>query len=201
MCFFHFDPMDDLEKMRAGLWLHAWQPSILEALQRTEELLFRFNALPPSRLAEREAILGRLLGHLGEGCCIHSPFHCDFGTQISIGDRFVSNFNFTVLDEAPVRIGNRVLIGPNVSIFTVNHALTVGQRNEGIMRSLPVEIGDDVWIGGNTVITQGVEIGRGSVIGAGSVVTRSIPPDVIAFGNPCRVVRPITDRDRIDEVY
>ena len=190
--------MDDLEKMRAGLWLYAVRPQITAALQRTEELVFRLNSLPPSRREEREAIFRRLFKRIGAGCCIHSPFHCDFGEQISIGDGFVGNYNLTILDEAAVTIGDHVFIGPNTGIYTVNHALLPDQRNAGIMRSLPVVIGDNVWIGGNVVITQGVSIGNGAVIGAGSVVTHDIPMGVIAVGNPCRVLRPITEEDRIE---
>ena len=147
--------MNELEKMRAGFWLHAVCPPIGEALRRTEELVFTLNALPPSRREEREAILKRLFGRVGRNCCLHSPFHCDFGESISIGDDFVGNFGLTILDEAPVTIGDRVLIGPNVGIYTVNHALLPDQRAEGIMRSLPVTIGPDVWHGGHTVGTQG----------------------------------------------
>ena len=193
--------MNDLEKMRAGRWLHAVTPEIGAALLRAEELCFRLNQLPPSRREEREAIIRQLFARVGEAPCLHSPFHCDFGTQISVGDHFVGNFHLTILDEAPVTIGDRVLIGPNVGIYTVNHALLPDQRAEGIMRSLPVTIGNDVWIGGHTVVTQGVAIGDGTVIGAGSVVTRDIPAGVVAVGNPCRVVRPVTEADRIAEVF
>ena len=193
--------MNELERMKAGYWLHAVCPPIGAELHRAEELCFRLNQLPPGHREEREAILRELFGHLGEGCTLHSPFHCDFGTQIRIGDGFVGNFNLTILDEAPVTIGDRVLIGPNVGIYTVSHALQPDQRAEGIMRSLPVRIGNDVWIGGHAVITQGVTIGDGAVIGAGSVVTHDIPARVIAAGNPCRVLRPITEEDRIWEVY
>ena len=147
--------MGDLEKMKAGLWLHAICPEIGGALLRTEELVFRLNQLPPSRREEREAIIRQLFGHVGKSVCIHSPFHCDFGAQISVGDHFVGNFNLTILDEAPVTIGDHVFIGPNVGIYTVNHALLPDQRNAGIMRSLPIAIGNNVWIGGHTVVMQG----------------------------------------------
>lgn len=193
--------MDDLEKMTSGKWLYAITPQIREALERGERLCYRLNALPPSEHAEREALLRELLGRVGVSPTIHSPFRCDFGTQIEIGDHFVGNFNLVILDEAPVRIGDHVFIGPNVGIYTVNHALDAAQRNAGIMRSLPVQIGNDVWIGGNVVILQGVTIGNGAVIGAGSVVTHDIPAGVVAAGNPCRVRRPITPDDRIEEVF
>ena len=169
--------MGDLEKMKAGLWLHAICPEIGGALLRTEELVFRLNQLPPSRREEREAIIRQLFGHVGKSVCIHSPFHCDFGAQISVGDHFVGNFNLTILDEAPVTIGDH-----------------------GIMRSLPITIGNNVWIGGHTVVMQGVTIGDNTVIGAGSVVTHDIPAGVVAVGSPCRVLRKITEADRVTPV-
>ena len=187
--------MDDLEKMRAGLWLYAVTPQIGNALRQTEELVFELNRLPPSRREEREAIIRRLFGRIGREFTIHSPFHCDFGEQIA------GNYNLTILDEAPVTIGDHVFIGPNVGLYTVAHALVPDQRNAGIMRSLPITIGNNVWIGGNTVVMQGVTIGDNTVIGAGSVVTRDIPAGVIAVGSPCRVLREITEADRIAEVY
>ena len=162
--------------------------------------MFRLNQLPPSRREEREAIIRQLFGHVGKSVCIHSPFHCDFGAQISVGDHFVGNFNLTILDEAPVTIGDHVFIGPNVGIYTVNHALLPDQRNAGIMRSLPIAIGNNVWIGGHTVVMQGVTIGDNTVIGAGSVVTRDIPAGVVAVGSPCRVLRKITEADRVTPV-
>ena len=192
--------MDDYEMMRAGRWLHAVTPRIGEALHRAEELCFRLNQLPPSRREEREAIIRQLLGHVGKEITLHSPFHCDFGEQISVGDHFVGNFNLTILDEAPVTIGNHVFIGPDVGIYTVRHALLTDQRNAGIMQSLPVTIHDNVWIGGHATLLPGVTIGQGAVIGAGSVVTHDIPPQVVAAGNPCRVLRPITEADRVQEV-
>ena len=187
--------MDDLEKMKAGLWLHAIRPQIGEALRRAEELVFELNRLAPSRREEREAIIRRLFGRIGRDFTIHSPFHCDFGEQISIGDHFVGNFNLTILDEAPVTIGDHVFIGPNVGLYTVSHALLPDQRNAGIMRSLPITIGNNVWLGANVVVCGGVTIGDGCVIGAGSVVVKDIPPMSFAAGNPCRVIRPITQED------
>ena len=148
----------------------------------------------------RGAIIRQLLGHVGKEITLHSPFHCDFGEQITVGDHFVGNFNLTILDEAPVTIGNHVFIGPDVGIYTVRHALLPDQRNAGIMQSLPVTIHDNVWIGGHATLLPGVTIGQGAVIGAGSVVTHDIPPLVVAAGNPCRVLRPITEADRVPKV-
>ncbi len=190
--------MDKLDIMRSGAWLRAIDPDIGAALLRAEELCFRLNALPPSQRGERERIVRELLGGIGASFVLHSPFRCDFGTQITIGDHFTGNFNLTILDEAPVHIGDHVFIGPNVGIYTVTHALHPDQRNEGVMRSRPVRIEDDVWIGAQAVILPGVTVGRGAVVGAGSVVTRDIPAGMLAAGNPCRVLRPIVAADRID---
>lgn len=191
--------MNDFEKMTSGRWLYGIVPSIGEALRRTEELLFRLNALAPSRTEEHDALLRQLLGRTGRRFTIHSPFHCDFGEQISLGEEFVGNFGLTILDEAPVTIGDRVFIGPHCGLYTVAHALDAAQRARGVMRARPITIGDDVWIGGHTVVLPGVAIGDRAVIGAGSVVTRDIPAGVVAAGNPCRVIRPIGPGDRIAE--
>lgn len=189
--------MDSLDLMKAGVWHNGIVPEIGEPLARCEELCYELNMLPPSRKQEREAIIRRLLGKVGERFILHSPFHCDFGSQISLGENFVGNFNLTILDEGEVTIGDNVFIGPNVSIYTVTHALDACQRNAGVMRSRPVTIGSNVWIGGNVVILPGVTIGENSVIGAGSVVTKDVPASVLAVGNPCRVVRSITESDRL----
>lgn len=132
-----------------------------------------------------------MIGSIGGRFVIHSPFRCDFGTNIHIGDNFIGNFNLAILDEAEVTIGNNVFIGPNCSLCTIVHALDAGQRNAGIMRALPITVGDDVWIAANVVVLPGVTIGRGAVIGAGSVVTKDVPAGVLAAGNPCRVIREI----------
>ena len=188
--------MDDLEKMKTGMWLYARKPQIRKALQRCEELVFRFNSLPSSREEERNAIIRQLFGRTGGTFCIHSPFHCDFGSQISIGEDFTGNFNLTILDEAPVTIGNHVFIGPNVGIYTVTHALLPDQRNAGVMRSLPVTIGDNVWMGGGVIINPGVTVGNDVVIASGSVVVKDVPSHVIIGGNPVHIIREITDNDR-----
>lgn len=182
---------DPFALLHSGEWMNGFTDDILQALTRCEEKCFELNSLPPSRRAEREQIIRTLFGHVGQTPIVHSPFHCDFGTNIHIGDHFVGNFHLTILDEAEVRIGNHVFIGPNTSLCTIVHAFDAEQRNAGIMRALPINIGNNVWIASNVVVLPGVTIGEGAVIGAGSVVTKDIPPRVLALGNPCRVVRPL----------
>ena len=127
---------------------------------------------------------------------LEPPLRCDYGSNIRLGDRVYANFNLVVLDCAAVTIGNDVLIGPNVGIYTAGHPVDPGLRRQGLEFALPITIEDGVWIGGHAVIAPGVRIGRNSVIGAGSVVTKDIPANVVAVGNPCRVVRSVTEKDR-----
>lgn len=187
----------NLQTLRSGEWCHCFSPEISAILSDCEEKCFRLNSLPPSATEQRSEIIKSLLGGTGERFIIHSPFHCDFGTNIKIGNNFIANFNLTILDETDVTIGDNVFIGPNVSIYTITHALDISQRNEGLMQARPVTIEDNVWICGNCVILPGVTIGDGCVIGAGSVVVHDIPPLTLAIGNPCRPLRPITETDKI----
>ena len=188
----------DLQLRASGQWHNGFAPSIGEALSRTADLVFRLNSLPVSASTQRDALIRELLGRIGSNYHINPPFRCDFGHNIAIGDNFVGNFNLTILDEAAVTIGDNVFIGPNTGIYTICHAIDAAQRLQGIMRALPVTIGDDVWIGAGVSILPGVTIGQGTVIGAGSVVTSDIPERVIAVGNPCRVLRPLRDDERVD---
>lgn len=187
--------------LRSGVWMDGFAADIAPALSRCEDMCFRLNSLAPSRVDERREIVSELFGKVGYRCLIHSPFHCDFGFNIQIGDNFVGNFNLTILDEAVVTIGDNVFVGPNCSLCTVTHALHADQRDAGIMRAKPITIEDDVWIAANVVVLPGVTIGRAAVVGAGSVVSRSIPPGVLAVGNPCKVVRPIGESDRVEPMF
>lgn len=189
-----------IDDMHAGHWVNGFHPEAWRIMQGCEDLCFRLNATLPSATTERAALVEQIFGRIGEGFTVHSPFRCDFGKHIFAGRNLVANYNLTILDEGIVTIGNNVFIGPNVSIYTINHALLPEQRNVGVMRALPVDIADDVWIGGGTTILPGVSIGRGAVIGAGSVVTRSIPAMTIAAGNPCRIIRAITPDDIVDRI-
>ena len=184
--------MTEKELMQSGLPYSAVDLQLLKELNATKDVIHRYNALMPSQTEELLSILKNLLGHIGDDhICINQPFFCDYGKQISVGKRFFANFNFTVLDEAKVTIGDNCFIGPNVSIYTACHSTDPVERNSRREWAEPVTIGDNVWIGGSVTILPGVTIGDNTTIGAGSVVTKDIPANVVAAGNPCKVIRKI----------
>ena len=176
------------DKMKSGAWYDAEDESLRTLRAQCRSKLQQFNAMPVSDKQKAIDILYELLD-AQEGLNIEAPFHCDYGKNIHLGRQFYANFNFSVLDEADVIIGDHVFIGPNVGIYTAIHPLDAQTRNKCIERAEGVRIGDDVWIGGGAQILPGVTIGSRSVIGAGSVVTHDIPDDVVAAGNPCRIIR------------
>lgn len=188
--------MNQKERMLSGLPYKAWLDGLSQERLACQEKLGRFNALPPQAREEAAALLKELFGKTRESVHVVPPLYCDYGTNIQVGENFFANYHFTVLDCAPVTIGDNVQIAPNVSIYTAGHPLHPDSRNSGYEYALPITIGDNVWIGGNVVICPGVTIGDCAVIGAGSVVTRDVPPWTVAAGNPCRVLRQITEADR-----
>lgn len=182
--------MTEKEKMIAGLVYDATDPVLHKGLQATREALHEFNMLHPSETQRMKEILKGLLGATADDeFLINQPFRCDYGEQISIGKRFFANFNLTVLDEAPVTFGDDCFIGPNVSIYTACHSTDPIERNSRQEWAEPVNIGHNVWIGGSVTILPGVTIGNNVTIGAGSVVTRDIPSNSVAVGNPCKVIK------------
>lgn len=184
--------MTEKEKMLAGMVYSAVDEALLNELMETRERIFEYNSLHPGETAKMRAIIKKLLGHTGDDeFIINQPFRCDYGKQISIGRRFFANFNFTVLDEASVSIGDDCFIGPNVSIYTACHSTDPVERNTRQEWAKPVTIGNNVWIGGSVTILPGVTIGDNVTIGAGSVVVSDIPSETIAVGNPCKVVKSI----------
>lgn len=189
--------MNQRERMLAGLPYKAWLDGLEEDRELCKRRIYELNTLPPDRRGEIPALLKALLGGTGERIMIEPPFHCDYGWNIHVGEDFFANYNLTILDVGRVAIGDNVQIAPNVAIYTAGHPVHPDSRNSGYEYGIPVTIGDSVWIGGNAVILPGVTIGSGSVIGAGSVVTTDVPAGVIAAGNPCRVLREITEEDRI----
>ena len=189
--------MNQKERMLANLPYRSWLDGLPEDRLETKKKLFRYNNLPPDEADEREKLLREILGKTKDGYLnIESPFHCDYGYNIEIGTEFFANYNFIVLDVGKVRIGDNVMMGPNVAIYTAGHPLHPDSRNSGYEYGIDISIGNNVWIGGNVCIMPGVNIGDNVVIGAGSVVTQDIPSNVIAVGVPCRVQREITDEDK-----
>lgn len=177
------------EKMLAGELYDAQDGQLAAERLRAQLLIQELNATPANQPAERTRLLRALLPNAGADMSVNSPFYCDYGTNIKMGDQVFLNFNCTILDVMSVTIGSRTLLGPGVQIYTATHPLDYRERSTGLEFARPVVIGEDVWVGGGAIICPGVSIGARSVIGAGSVVTRDIPADVVAAGNPCRVIR------------
>ncbi|MDE6290146.1 MAG: sugar O-acetyltransferase [Muribaculaceae bacterium] len=176
-------------RMVAGEVYDATHPSLLKKLEETRELIWRYNSLRPSLKEEKREILTQLLGSHGDEFKFNQPFRCDYGENIHIGEYFFANFNLTILDEAEVRVGDHCFIGPNVSIYTACHPLDAQERNKTVEWAEPVTIGNNVWIGGSVTICPGVTVGDNVVIGAGSTVTKDIPSNVVAAGNPARIIK------------
>lgn len=189
--------MAQRERRQAGLYFCALDPEIHEERLRAQTLIQRYNSLTPAEHQEAEEIIRSLLGSMGKRYHFVPPVFFDYGSNVHIGDYSFVNSNFTALDAGRIEIGKRVFIGPNVSIYTPTHPLLAEERNTGYEQGKPVTIDDNVWIGGSVIILGGVTIGDGAVIGAGSVVTRDIPANTIAIGNPCRPLRPITEDNRV----
>ena len=182
--------MTEKEKMLAGMVYSAVDEQLLDELNAVKTVIHKYNSLSPADVDGRREILKGLLGAVGDDdIIINQPFYCGYGKQISVGKRFFANFHFTVLDEARVTIGDDCFIGPNVSIYTACHSTDPVERNTRREWAEPVTIGDNVWIGGSVTILPGVTIGDNVTIGAGSVVTKDIPSNVVAVGNPCRVIK------------
>ncbi|TNM41959.1 sugar O-acetyltransferase [Nocardioides albidus] len=183
------DPRSMKERMLAGDLYLADDPELVDAYVRAQELTEAYNATGVRERERRTAILGELLGAIGEDTAIRPPLHVDYGSQIRIGARAFVNFGLVALDVAAITIGDDVQIGPNVQLLTPIHPLEAGPRRDKWESAAPITIGDNVWLGGGVVVCPGVTIGADTVVGAGAVVTRDLPAGVLAVGNPARVVR------------
>ncbi|MCM4158520.1 sugar O-acetyltransferase [Antarcticibacterium flavum] len=181
------------EKMLAGELYDPLDKGLVEERLRTRLLLKELNDTGEDQPQKRKETLMKLLPGAAKDLWLQPPFYCDYGANIITGEKVFFNFNCVVLDVMQVKIGSRSMFGPNVQIYTATHPLDHNERSSGVEYAKPIEIGEDVWVGGSAVICPGVKIGDRSVIGAGSVVTKDIPADVFAAGNPCRVIRKIRE--------
>ena len=186
--------MTEQERMKQGyIWEDDEENLALQA--KCKKLVKKFNDLPTEAMAEREAVVHEIFGEVGEHVWLNSPLTVAVGKYVSIGSGTYANMNLTLIDDWKITIGKNVLIGPNVTLCTTGHPIDPAHRQDG-MYSFPITIGDNVWLGGNVMVLPGVTIGENSVIGAGSVVTKDIPANVVAFGSPCKVYREINEHDK-----
>lgn len=179
------------EKMLAGELYDPLDPELVRGRERARDLCWALNATREGEPDERRRILRELFAAGGDGAWVQPPFFCDYGSNIRLGRKCYFNFNCVVLDVCPVTVGDHTLFGPAVQIYTASHPLDAELRRTQEFGK-PVVIGSDVWVGGGAIILPGVTVGSRSVIGAGSVVTRDVPEGVLAAGNPCRVIRPVS---------
>lgn len=188
--------MTEKEKKDLGYLYKDYDEELMRDLIKCKDLCHKINKLKPSKIKAKQKLFKKLFNHVGDNVSITSPFYCDYGYNISVGDNFYANHNLVILDCTKITIGNNVFIGPDCLFSAAEHPIDFEQRNKGLEIALPITIGNNVWIGGKTTIIAGVSIGDNSVIGAGSVVTKDIPPNVVAFGNPCKVFRNINENDK-----
>ena len=187
--------MTEKEKVKNGLMYNPnYDKELIEERMYAKDICYEYNKTRPSEIETRRNIIEKLLGKTEKNFLIEQPFVCDYGYNIEIAENFYANHNLVILDAAKVEFGENVFIAPNCGFYTAGHPINIEERNKGIEYAKPIKIGNNVWIGGNTVVLPGVTIGDNVTIGAGSVVTKDIPSNVIAFGNPCRVKKNLSER-------
>ncbi len=192
--------MSDLNIMHSGELYLPLDPSITEEQYRRQELLYEYNATRPSQMEKRLTLLRQMLAEIGEESYIEPPFHANWGgAHVHLGRNVWANFNLTLVDDTHIYVGDYTMIGPNVTLAAAGHPILPELRQAGYQFNLPVRIGRNCWLGAGVIVVPGVTIGDNVVIGAGSIVTHDLPSDVVAAGNPCRVLRPLDERDR--DVY
>ncbi len=184
--------MTEKEKMLAGELYNANDNEELEKeREKAKDICFAYNQIKPSNREAKKEIIRKLFGKTKENFLIEQPFMCDYGYNIEIGENFYANHNLIILDGNKVSFGDNVFIAPNCGFYTAGHPLDYRQRNQGLEYAKPIRVGNNVWIGGNVVVLPGVTIGDNCVIGAGSIVTKDIPENTVAVGNPCKVIKNI----------
>lgn len=184
------------EKMHSQKIYFCTDEALAQEQLQCLDLLYDFNHTRPTELKRRQEILCNFFAEMGENCYIEPPLHANWGKHTYLGNNVYANFNLTLVDDTHIYIGDHVMIGPNVTLATAGHPVDPQYRKKVAQFNIPIHIGSNVWIGANSVVLPGVSIGENSVIGAGSVVTKDIPGNVVAVGNPCRVLRPISERDK-----
>lgn len=190
--------MTEKEKSHAGMLYQPGDPQLAADREETVKKLYDYNHIHPLNREERQAAIGKILGSAGKNCIVEQPLFCTYGYNTTVGDNFFLNVNCKLMDSGKITIGDNVFIAPNVCIITEEHAMDTAQRIQGLEYTHPVTIGDNVWICAGVLVLPGVTIGANSVIGAGSVVTKDIPPDSLAVGNPCRVIRKVNENERLE---
>lgn len=188
--------MNHKNRMLSGLPYKAWLDGLAEDRIEVKMKLYEYNNLVPDQLEKKDKIIKTILGKCGDLINIEAPFRCDYGYNIEVGNNFYANFNLIILDVGKVTIGENVQCAPNVSICTAGHPVHHRSRDSGYEYGIEIRIGNSVWLGCGVIVNPGVTIGDNTVIGSGSVVTKDIPSNVVAVGNPCRVLREITEEDR-----
>lgn len=184
------------ERMKSGKLYFCTDEELAREQLKCLDRLYDFNQTRPSEMEKRSALLKEILAEVGENCYVEPPLHANWGIHTHFGRNVYANFNLTLVDDTDIFVGDSVLFGPNVVVATAGHPIDPELRRKVAQFNVPVRIGSNVWIGAGAILLPGVTVGENSVIGAGSVVTHDIPPNVVAVGNPCRVLREISDRDR-----
>lgn len=189
--------MNYYEILHSGMVYHPGEKTLAEEQLKRLDMLFDYNALKPSQQKEKTELLKKMFAEIGENVYIETPFHSNFGgMNVHFGHTIYANFNLTLVDDTHIYVGSYTMFGPNVTIATASHPISPEHRKHDYQYNQPVHIGENCWIGAGAIILPGVTIGDNSVIGAGSVVTKDIPSNVVAVGNPCKVLREISDDDR-----